>query len=93
MRYVLLALLALLGLGADADCDGREDPPRGLRQLLPRVPDGVWLDAPAYYKDIRTGLCFAAYGLTWADSVVLVPCGVVEGAAVKAKLDEAKGIR
>lgn len=82
----LLLLLAMALLGADADCDGREDGPP-MRLLLPGgyTPNG--LDPPAYWQDPRTGLCFATgpHNTSWTVTVVLVPCGVVEGARAKAR--------
>jgi len=85
MTKRLLLVLSLGLLGADADCNGSEDPP-SMRLILeggPSTRSGL-LSTPSYWQDRRTGLCFASsYSGYWAESVVLVPCGVVEGARAK----------
>lgn len=77
----LVLLLAVVLLGADADCDGHEDGPV-MRLLLPDRFNADGMDSPGYWQDPRTGLCFASANGEWPHAI-LVPCGVVEGARSK----------
>ncbi len=97
MKYLLLVLaLVLMGASRD-DCDqsrpyalGRESKDLGpLRLMLDgwRTPSRM-PDAPSYWQDKRTGMCFVAFGITPVTGAWPVSCGVVEGALIKMRNEE-----
>lgn len=92
LQLVVIVLFFVVLCGADADCDGVQDGTvPSLVPLLDHGPieNGSGLEAPAYFKDVRTGFCFASYIGNWDSAVVLVPCEPVVRARIRIAREQA----
>lgn len=95
MKYLLLVFVLIL-MGASGNSCGEAVPHYRPAQAATgpiRLMLNGWQtsagmpDAPSYWQDTRTGMCFVTFGAASTVPQWSVSCGVVEGALIKMHLE------